>query len=351
MLKDRPVTLEEVARHAGVSLGTASNVLHGKRALHSNRTANKVLESANLLGYRSNHLARSLASKRTQIIGFVTERHQTMLTRNRYVIHVLDGILDYLVPLDYHIKLISLLNDEPQHVWSQIDNGTLDGAIVVAPVIGSPLLQWRERSSLPVVVVGSALPSEIPLSWVDVDNESAMFQLVDWLIAQGHRNIGFVQGPPQQWSALQRENGYRRALSHYQIALQPHWIAPGDYDTGSGVEAGKQLLAQNPDLTAIVAANDQMAAGVLEACRALGKRVPEDISVTGFDDMDLARHTTPPLTTIRHTIHDNAMKATKRLVAQIQSDEKPALVQELVPGELVIRDSVSQARQAVPVSR
>jgi len=337
-LTQKAPTIQEVARHAGVSIGTASNVLHGKSDLHSSKTSQKVWDSAKALGYRSNHLARSLARQRTNTLGVVTERHQPMMIRNLYFGYLLDGFLEYAVPHAYQVKLISILNDDPQNGVLHIENGTVDGVILIAPVIDSPLLSWAQQSRLPVVVCGSTLPESSGLTCVDVNNEQAVRQAVEWLIQQGHRRIGFVKGDRLHWSARQREQAYMRTMQEHGITPQQDWLAQGDYMLDSGRKAMEQLLKCRPPLTAILAANDQMALGIIDACRQYRVRIPAEVSVVGFDNVEHAALTIPALTTVHHPVREIGMRAAELLIEQVETGERFAK-RVLLPGELVVRES------------
>lgn len=337
-------TLAVVAREAGVSIGTASNILGAKATLHSPETVERVLQAARRLGYRPNRVARSLAARRSQTIGIVMEPTHAVFTRNEYATAVLDGVVDRFTPEGYHIKIITLRDLNPRMLWAQIDDGTIDGAILIAPLIGSPLLEWHEHTQLPCVVVGSALPESLGFYCVDSDSEGMITEVVRWLIALGHRRIGFVQGPAEQWSARQRERAYRRAMAAYGIDVRPEWLARGFYTQEGGRLAAEQLLQVRPSLTAIVASNDPMALGVLEACRQQGVCVPNDLSVVGFDDMPLASLANPPLTTVRNPIHEIGYHAAQALLEQISTGEVKR-GNRLIRGELVIRQSAAAPKR------
>ncbi|MCX7993422.1 MAG: LacI family transcriptional regulator, partial [Fimbriimonadales bacterium] len=194
-------TLRDVAERAGCSITTTSNILQGRSHLYKEDMVQRVLSAAHELGYRPNSVARSLARRRTATIGVVLDPQHARITHNVYAHDVLDGILAFLEPRDYDIRLITPRTNDPAAVWRRIDNGSIDGAILIAPVMGSPLLEWQHYSTLPVVAVGSTLPEEYLLSQVDIDNDAAMASLTEWVIQQGHRAIGFIKGHPLHWSA------------------------------------------------------------------------------------------------------------------------------------------------------
>ncbi|MCS7065558.1 MAG: LacI family transcriptional regulator, partial [Fimbriimonadales bacterium] len=160
-------TLKQLAEEAGVSIGTASNILSNKTALHSPETVERVLSVARRLGYRPNRIARSLAARRTHTIGIVIEPQHSVFTRNPYVTAVLDGVVELLTPSGYHLKIITLRDMHARTLWNQIDDGSVDGIIMVAPLIDSPLLDYFQHVHLPCVVVGSALPESLGFYCVD----------------------------------------------------------------------------------------------------------------------------------------------------------------------------------------
>lgn len=336
-------TLKQLAEEAGVSIGTASNILNNKTALHSPETVERVLAAARRLGYRPNRIARSLAARRTHTIGIVVEPQHAVFTRNPYVTAVLDGVVEQLTPQGYHLKIITLRDMNPRTLWHQIDDGSVDGIILVAPLIGSPLLDYFHYTQLPCVVVGSTLPESLGFYCLDAANEQAMRQLTEYLLQLGHRRIGFVKGPDNQWSALQRLHAYLETMRAHGTEVPTDWIAPSNYEYSGGIAAAEQLLQVRPRLTAIIASNDMVALGVLDACAQHGVRVPEDISVVGFDDVPLAALAKPPLTTMRIPIHDIGVEAAQALLQQIETGE-PLQGNRFMEGELIIRESAAPPR-------
>jgi len=340
-------TLKQLAEAAGVSIGTASNILNNKTALHSPETVERVLTAAHRLGYRPNRVARSLAARRTHTIGIVMEPQHAIFTRNYYATAVLDGVVEALAPRNYHLKIITLNELDPRTLWTQLDDGTVDGLLLIVPLMGSPLLEYHQHTHLPCVVVGSTLPESLGFYCIDSANEPMMRLLVGWLLEQGHRRIGFIKGPDNQWSAHQRLKAYLETMTAWGVAAQPDWIAPSNYEYSGGFAAATQLLAVRPRLTAIVGSNDRLALGALDACAQHGVRVPRDVSVVGFDDVPMAALAKPPLTTIRNPIHDIGYAAADALLQQIEMGA-PLQGNCLMEGELIVRESAAppQSRKA-----
>jgi LacI family transcriptional regulator len=340
-------TLKQLAEAAGVSIGTASNILNNKTALHSPETVERVLTAAHRLGYRPNRVARSLAARRTHTIGIVMEPQHAIFTRNHYATAVLDGVVEALAPRNYHLKIITLNDLDPRTLWTQLDDGTVDGLLLIVPLMGSPLLEYHQHTHLPCVVVGSTLPESLGFYCVDSANEPMMHLLVNWLLEQGHRRIGFIKGPDNQWSTRQRLKAYLETMAAWGVAAQPDWIAPSNYEYAGGFAAATQLLQVRPRLTAIVGSNDLLALGALDACAQHGVRVPRDVSVVGFDDVPMAALAKPPLTTIRNPIHDIGYAAADALLQQIEMGA-PLQGNCLMEGELIVRESAAppQSRKA-----
>jgi LacI family transcriptional regulator len=338
MSKQTP-TIKDVAAHAGVSVTTVTNVLHGRGNRFSEQTRQKVLRAVEALGYRPNQVARNLVQRRSHTLGVVVEHFRGALLGNPYFSTLLDGVLAEAVRAGYQLKIIALTSPDIEHVRQRTEDGSIDGAILAAPLHQSPLLKWAEECLLPCVVAGSS-PRDLRAACVDVDDESAVYEGVKWLIAQGHRRIAFIAGPVNYWSAHRREQGYLRALSEAGITFTSHWIRRGNYSTESGRLAMEKLLLVRPSFSAVVCCNDWMALGALETLRRKGVCVPEEVSVMGFDDVEAAAVASPPLTTIRQPVREIGMCAAQLLIRQIEGGTR-SLERVIFPGELVQRDSTT----------
>ena len=344
-------TLRDVARLAGVSVATASHVLQGKESLHTVETAEKVRLAASELSYRPNRIAQSLARRRTGTLGVVVELMSSgRLTANPFCIAVLDGILEYASEADYQVKVVSIRQSDTDYVSERLGDGSVDAMAMLAVPVNGPLVQWAARSSAPVVFVGS-LPDKLDLWRIDVDDERALFDAVRWMVGLGHRRIGIITGPPSQWSAVRRERAYRSALTAAGIEPDPALRYAGDYTAASGQLGVAALLQAEPGPTAIVCGNDAVAVGALDALHRLRMRVPDDVSILGFDDHEFARWSRPQLTTIRQPLHEMGVKAAEILVRAVE-DGPPQRPQSVsYPGVLVKRHSVAAPPGAAPRRR
>lgn len=331
-------TIKDVAKLAGVSVTTVTNVLLGRSGRFSDETRERVLQAVERLGYRPNQIARSLVRRRSHTVGVVVEHFRGALLGNPYFSTLLDGILAEAVRAGYQLKIIALQRPDIGYVRTNTEDGSIDGAILAAPLYQSTMLHWAENCNLPCVVAGCS-PRGLQTTCVDVDDEGAVYQAVKWLIELGHRRIAFIAGPVNYWSARQREQGYLRALSEAGISPTSRWVRRGNYSTQSGRDAMEQVIQVRPWFSAVVCANDWMALGALETARRTGVLVPEDISIMGFDDVEPASVASPPLTTIRQPVYEIGMTAARLLIEQIERGQV-SVEPVIFPGELVKRDSV-----------
>lgn len=337
-MRKRP-TIVEVAKRAGVSVGTVSNVLRGAAHLHHPDTVQKVTQAMQELNYRPSRVAQSLVTRRTRTVGLVVEPQHGRLTTNPYLVGVLDGALEYITEQGYQIKIITLVRIGLDYMLEQLQDHSTDGIMLAAPRSDSPLVRWAVEHGVPAVVVGSWLP-DLPISCVEVDNERGVYEGVRYLIEQGHRRIGMVAGPVHQTSAPQRERGYLRALEEARIPFESRWLYRGDYTAESGRLGALALLRNDPDLTAIVCGNDVVAIGALQALQAQGIRVPDEVSILGFDNLPEGTLVTPRLATIHHPRHEIGYLAAQVLLERLNQPDAP-VVRKTVPTHLVIRESVA----------
>lgn len=338
-MRKRVPTIKEVAKEAGVSISTVSNVLTNKRKAYSEETARRVWEAVHRLGYRRNLIARSLVHRRTFTIGVVVEYLSGSVFRNTYFGVVLDGVLEAATQQEYHVKIIRVRPNAYEKAVEHIEDGSMDGVVLASLAADNPLAQYMLKSRIPAVMAGSVLP-EVAIPYVDVDDFTAVYRAVRWLMELGHRRIGIITGDLRKWSARRREQGYLMALR--EAGIEPHaaWRYEGDYRLEAG-EAGIQyLLRAKPAPTAVVCGNDRTALGVLRVLREKGIRVPEQISVLGFDDDESAALSVPPLTTVRQPMFEIGIKATELLLQQVEQGER--LQHSIIlPTELVVRETVA----------
>ncbi|KAB8141013.1 LacI family transcriptional regulator [Chloroflexia bacterium SDU3-3] len=327
------VTIFDVADEAGVSYATVSRVINNKAHVKPEKRE-AVLRAMARLGYVANQQARSLAGGRSRVIGLMASELST-----GYMGKIIQGIDEALAETEYDLLLYSTrrrTTREASYVAS-ITRGLADGLLLVLPRNPASYLQSLRQRRFPYVLVdhqgiGAAEPA------VGATNERGAYDATCYLIELGHRRIGFIGGDMGLRCAVDRLNGYRMALAEFGIAPDPQLVLPGDFMQPAAYQSASALLALPERPTAIFASNDVTAFGAMDAARDMGLRIPDDISIVGFDDIAMSEMVTPKLTTVRQPLVAMGSAATRALLAML---EDPTQVCERLdlPTELVIRGS------------
>lgn len=339
MVRKSLPTLAEIAKASGVSVMTASRAMNARPGVSAEKAA-EIRRIADDMGYVVNRAAQKLSGVRTRIIGVITELHtpfssELVLGIGRVVHEAGQEMLVYSLPDKDRLPTARILD-----LMRQFS----DGVIAILPYESSYLDTGR-IADLPVVTIDQGIDSPFPS--VTADNYQGACSVLRHFVEGGHRRIGFVSGNDRLASARERRRGYRDVLAQARLPFDPALEAVGDFDYASGVEAGRRLLALADRPTAIFAANDASAEGVLFAAREAGLRVPDDVSVAGFDDIPSASRTTPPLTTVRQPLQDMSRAAVNLLLALVAGVDAPS--REIVlPTELIVRDSTRPLTSSPP---
>jgi DNA-binding LacI/PurR family transcriptional regulator len=285
-------------------------------------------------GYVANQHARSLRTQRSQSVAFILTEPQERLFEDPNFNVLLHFCARALARHDVTLLLaLAGTDDDRKRVGRYLAAGHVDGALLVSTHSGSPWLAELRGLGLPLVACGRPLGLERDIAYVAADDRDGARQMVSHLKAMGRRRIGTITGPLDTSGGVDRLAGYRDILG---ADVDPALIAPGDYTRAAGAAAMKTLLAQAPDVDAVFAASDLIAAGALSALRQAGRRVPEDVALGGFDDSGIAATSQPSITTIRHPLERISAEMVRLLLAQIDG-EPPAAV--ILPTELVVRES------------
>lgn len=330
----RAPSMADVARHAGVSAQTVSRVSNGLQNVDDS-TREKVLASMRALGYRPNGAARALKSGRFQTVGVIMFTLETLGN-----VRTLDAIAVEAANADYSVTLMPVPDPTLGAVsgaYRRLSQQAVDGVIIVFEAALLDQVEISLPPGLPVVVIDSNAGANY--SVVDVDQALGARQATEHLLSLGHRNVWHIAGPRSSFSATHRADSWRNTLE--AAGIVPPEPRYGDWTTDSGYRLGLELGAR-PEVTAIFAANDQMALGAMRALHELGRDIPGEVSVVGFDDMDEARSFWPPLTSVHQNFREVGRLAMERILAQI---EDPSVQQDtvLIPTELVVRDSSGPA--------
>jgi DNA-binding LacI/PurR family transcriptional regulator len=327
-------TLELVAARAGVSRATVSRVVNG----HSNVRPDireSVRRAVEELDYVPNLAARSLATRRTDAIALVlSEPSARLFSDEPFFSGVVRGVTEELESLQKHLILVlAHATTDRNHLERYVAASHVDGVIVVSTHGADPLPAALARKGTPVVCSGRA-PVRPHLSYVDVANVEGASAAVGHLLDRGRRRIATIAGPQDSVAGIDRLTGYRETLrSRHRRSI----VAVGEFTRDSGALAMRQLLDDDPMLDSVFVANDMMAIGALHTLHEAGRRVPDDVSVVGFDDIYAAQFTEPALTTVRQPTDTLGRELVRMLLRLVAGDPVDGPV--ILPTELVVRAS------------
>ena len=330
----RRPTSADVASRAGVSRTTVSFVLNERDASIPEATRQRVLDAARELGYHPDHFARGLAGGRTQTLALVLRQTAGQVASDALLADTLRGLAAAARVDNYRILVEPLTPGEATY-GQLIRSGHADGAVVSGPMFDDPELADLVADGFPIVIQGDVPGLATPS--VDIDNVASARLAVNHLIELGHRRIGCITNAPLSYTAAAgRLAGYREAMAAAGLPVDPGLVVEGAFDAASGHRAMSTMLKQSrPD--AVFVASDVVALGAIVALREAGLRVPEDVSVVGFDDIPLAGYFDPPLTSVRIPAHDQGLTAGRALLDRIAGREVPP--RTLLPTELIVRAS------------
>jgi LacI family transcriptional regulator len=327
------VTIREVAESAGVSYATVSHVINNTR-LVSPETRERVLAAMDALNYRPNALARSLRQGKTNTIGLVLPD-----SANPFFAEISRSIEDEAFNKGYSVFLCNTELDTQRELFyvDVLSKKQVDGIIFVAAGDQADSLDFLLQRNMPVVMIDRNVPN-VEVDAVLTDNQLGGYLATRHLLELGHKHIACIAGPSSITPSAERIIGYRRALEEAGLPYDENLVIRGDYHAQSGMNITHSILKMNPRPTAIFALNDLMALGALRAAAEAGCSVPRDLAVVGYDDLEIARFTNPPLTTIAQPKKQVGAQAVNLLVDRISRKNGPPRRLRLAP-ELIVRRS------------
>nr|WP_204261333.1 LacI family DNA-binding transcriptional regulator [Blastococcus saxobsidens] len=313
----------EVADLAGVSRATVSRVINDSpRVSPEARVA--VQAAVEALRYVPNRMARSLVTRRTDTIALVLSEADTQVFSDPFFASIVRGLSARLADTDLNLVLLAARGErEQEKIGRYVRQGHVDGVILMSLHNDDLLPDILTGGHVPVVLSGRPLDGR-PVAYVDADNAGGAAAATRHLLSLGRRRIATISGPTDMVAGLDRLAGYRAALAEAGRTPAPELVAEGDFTEAGGVRAMTRLLADAPDLDAVFVASDPMAVGALQALRAAGRRVPEDVAVVGFDDAAVAAVCDPPLTTVAQPLDEMTGLMVELLLDQIESGERTA---------------------------
>jgi DNA-binding LacI/PurR family transcriptional regulator len=338
-------TLDQVAAYAGVGRGTVSRVVNGSPQV-SPEAREAVQRAIVELGYVPNRAARALVTNRTDSVALVVSESEERVFGEPFFAGIVRGISNVLS--ETHMQLWLAMAQSPsdrERVEYHLTTQHVDGVMLLSLHDADPLPALLAERGLPTVMGGRParmLQPDTPggsgsgICFVDVDNSGGARGVVEYLLSHGRRAIGVVAGPQDMGVGVARLDGYREALHQAQQPIDEQLIAYGDFSEASGAAATHQLLQARPDLDAVFAASDLMAAGAIRALREAGRRVPDDVAVVGFEDSAIARQTDPQLTTVHQSVEAMGREMARLLLARIAGKDAHSIVLDTY---LVVRES------------
>ncbi|MCG3209539.1 MAG: HTH-type transcriptional repressor CytR [Anaerolineae bacterium] len=339
----RRATIKDVAHAAGVSVTTVSNALNGRTEAMTEETLQRIQQTIRALNYRPSRVARSLVTQHTATIGVIITEIVTPL-----FLQALNDIESIARDAEHNILLATTADklEEEAQVFDLLLEKQVDGIIFLSTSVytDNSFLENLPSSVPPIVLINRTNQFHSHFDQINFDNINGIRQAVDYLVQLGHRYIGHLVGPANRASSAERLSGYLAALEKHQLLYGQDYVRPGDFekDPLEWEASTRELLALSPRPTAIIAANDRVAAIVMRTVQRAGLRIPEDISIIGIDNQPFCTYLNPMLTTIQLPISEAGRQATRMLLARIENPRQQTH-QEILACPLIVRESTGAA--------
>lgn len=336
MTGNRRPTIKTVAARAGVGRTTVSRVVNGSDLVSADARA-RVLAAIKELNYVPNSVARGLVTNRTNSVALVIPESESRLGSEPFFAALIRGVSGALAESGTQLQLM-LVRDQAERdqLTESVATRRVDGVLLVSVHAEDRLPGILEEMGLPTVLAGRRDAGE-QLSYVNSDNAGGAAEAVRHLLGRGRRRIATITGPQDMDVGRARLSGWHATHKEAGVPADGALIEPGDFSEDSGGHAMRLLLERTPDLDAVFAASDLMAVGALAELRRQKRRVPDDVAVVGFENSVLARHTNPPLTTVRQPVEELG-RTMARILTDITLNDGPRQ-QITLPTELVVRES------------
>jgi len=324
-------TIYTVAEKAGVSIATVSRVLNNSPKVKEETRA-KVLRVVEELGYQPSASARGLALKRTEIIALIFPD-----ISGPFYSEVIRGVESEASQHNYNLLIYGTYGKATKGRFLRLLPTRVDGLILMTRSVEDEYIFYLHRRQIPFVLLDREI-GEIEVDCVLTNNAEGAYKAVEHLLQHGHQQVAFIAGPADSPDSNARFEGYRQALQDHGLPVLAHLVERGDFLQPGGYQAMNRLLDRPDPPSAVFVANDEMAIGAIEAVRGRGLRVPDDVAIVGFDDIQMAPYVQPPLTTVRQPIREFGALAVQMLLRRIENPEAEAKT-IVLPTQLVIRRS------------
>jgi LacI family transcriptional regulator len=336
------VTIKDIAKKAKISVTTVSRALNDFDDVNT-ETKKKIKKIAKEMGYAPNRMARGLVKKDKRTLALVLSNLEKEGGKDNIVYRIMSGMYKFADSVNFEIVIFTTNSaHQKETTYTQFCHGhDIGGAIMLGIQIDDPYFKEIINNDIPVVLIDIEGYGD-KVSSVLIDNTEASREAVEFLIKNNHTNIAMLTGRPNADVSIPRQSGYEKALTNAKIEINLDYIKCGFFLEKEAYIETKKLIETHPEITAIFCASDMMACGAYRAIRELGKSIPKDISIIGFDDNPLAEYLSPSLTTIRQDFYNKGYKAAEVLYKMIKGEaESHRVVQD---HKLILRDSVAKAR-------
>lgn len=336
------VTIKDVAKVSGVSPSTVSRVIANNPRI-SEETKKKVRKAMKELGYHPNISARNLVAKSTKAIGVILPSSANKALQNPFFPEILRGIMSVIHEVEYSMSLSTGETEEEifHEVQRMVHGSYVDGVILLYSRINDKVTNFLREQDFPFVIVGKPYDFETEITHVDNDNFRAGKEITEYLISQGHKQIGFIGGSRDLFVTRDRENGYLAALQEAGIEDRDSFMIHTEFLKSGGREAVEHLMSLDTPPTGLVVSDDLISLGMLSMLEEYGVRVPQDVSLVSFNNVYLSEITRPALTTVDIQIYDLGAQSAKVLIEKTKNKNEPAK-RIIIPHKIVYRDSVSE---------
>jgi DNA-binding LacI/PurR family transcriptional regulator len=335
MKKGRTITIKDVAKKAGVSVSTVSRAFNGYSDVND-ETRNKIFKIANELGYQPSILARGIRAGKSNRIGIAIEDYDENEPTYSFSYKILMGFKEYAAEKGYEVVFLPNLTKYKENKLVHIlQSNHLDGVFMMGLKLSDEFYKQALKGDFPCVLFDIPIKKG-KIGFVGTDSIKGTSLAMEHFIRKGHRKIAFINGHENAYVSLQRLDGYYLSLMKNDIPIDKSLIYFGDYTEESGRDGVKELFNRHRDITAIFAASDLMAIGAINGLKEMGIRVPEDVEIIGFDDIELSPYITPKLSTIRQDTYKLGVSAATLLINLINGQN---INQIILEPELILRES------------
>ena len=333
-------TIKDIASLTGFSITTVSRALNGYDDVNK-QTKKKIETTAQEIGYVPNMLAQNLVMKKSKTIGILVNELKRESAKDSFMFDMLCGVNDALSDVHYEFVLLSTSTAKQKNkTFKQLcEERQLAGVIIQGLKNDDPYLEEITASHVPCVLIDILITNDTT-RYVTSNQTDSIKDAIKYLHRLGHRKIAYMNGSENAHVSAIRKQSYLEGLKEVTLPTEEKYLINGQYDEDIAKKVATRFLIKHPEVTAMFCASDVMAIGVLSAAKELGIKVPQQLSLIGFDDIMLARYTTPPLTTISQSPYQMAICGTQLLTAMIEGVQEKTLF-KVLDSELIIRESTT----------